>query len=274
MKLSIIVPVGDKDQWSVCEAAIRASIEAYRGEVEAEVLACFDLEHRGAFTARNEGLARATGDWIAWVDCDDLVKSDWFSRIAAEIERGGFDVLAFGIEQECAGVITTIYAPKAREMEGADYARWMLGGKGMPHWLWHRVFRRELFEGVQFAGRVLEDYQGSFQFLPRVKRVRFIPDVLYRYVRHGKGLSHYNQNMDYDAACRGYLGLADKLPVEWREEARMGVGLMMTDVILHAPGVRGLNKYVRPYFWRILFGGGMSVRFKVKSLIACAIFWR
>ena len=104
MKISVIVPVGDKNAWSVCKASIEQSLSEYRGEVVAEVLPCFDLEHRGAYIARNEGLERATGDWIAWVDCDDEVEPNWASEICAAIKaHPDVDVIQFdATEVVCA----------------------------------------------------------------------------------------------------------------------------------------------------------------------------
>lgn len=275
MKLSIIIPIGNLDEWKVCETSLRESIDAYAGSWEAEIVAVEDLAHEGAYIARNKGLKRATGDWITWVDCDDVVEPAWFATICRAIDaEPSCDMLVFGIIEEKDGKSRTIYSPRAHIEEGEKYARWMIGGLGMPHWLWHRAFRRELWEGVRFEGRVKQDYQASLQFLPRVKRVQFIPDCLYHYIRHGHGLSNYVQKMDYDAACKGFLTLVDRLPESWRHEGRRGVGLMVTDVILHDKRAKGANKYLRPFFWEILFLRGMSFRFRVKAILATLMFWR
>ena len=275
MKISVIVPVGNMDEWKVCEESILASIAAYSGKMEHELLPCFDLEHRGAYIARNEGLSKATGDWIAWVDCDDVVEPNWFTVIADTLEvNNKCDVLVFGINEVRLGKKRMLYSPNEHIEDGSSYARSMLNGLGMPHWLWHRVFKSELWKGVVFAGRVKQDYQASLQVLPKVKCVKFIPDCLYCYVKHGHGLSNYIQRMDYDEACKGFLGLINKLPEEWRDEARQGMALMLTDVILHDRSALGANKYLRPYFWRILVLRGMSLRFRIKSLLACLFWWR
>lgn len=265
-------------QWKTCEESINASIAAYHGPVKAELLPCFDLEHRGAYAARNEGLVRATGEWIAWVDCDDTVEQTWFTRIAEELGRnegtGSFDVLVFGIVQEKNGLSKVIYSPQPHDQDGDEYGREMLAPGGMPHWLWHRVFRSELWEGVRFEGRVNEDYHAGLQYLPRVRRVRFIPDVLYRYIRRGTGLSSYVQDMDYGAACREYLKLVDQLPQSWQRDARMNVGLLLADVLIHAKGVKGANRYIRPYLGRILTDPRLSFRIRIKVLIAALMFWK
>ena len=163
--------------------------------------------------ARNEGLAKATGDWITWVDCDDYVEPEWFSTISNAIESDTkCDVLVFGVNEIRQGIKRRLYSPDAHTEDGPSYARWMLGGLGMPHWLWHRAFKRELWKDVVFEGRVKQDYQASLQVLPRVKCVKFVPDCIYCYVRHGHGLSNYVQKMDYDAACKGFLMLIERLP--------------------------------------------------------------
>ena len=101
MKLSIIIPVGNLDVWAACKASLRESIDAYAGSWEAEIVAVEDLAHEGAYVARNKGLERATGDWITWVDCDDVVEPAWFATICRAIDaEPSCDVLVFGIIEE------------------------------------------------------------------------------------------------------------------------------------------------------------------------------
>lgn len=273
MKISIIIPVGDKAAWGVCEESIQASITAYRGDVVAEVLPCWDLEHRGAYIARNEGLAQATGDWIAWVDCDDVVERNWFSEIAGAIAaHSEADIIQFEATEVKDGKERPLPYRYKGNVTGDAFARELLRNDGMPAWLWTRVFRRKLFDGMSFDGRVKQDYRMFLRILPRVKKVWSIGRPLYRYIRHGHGLSNYVQSMNYHEAGNDFEKLIDELPAEWRSDAKIGLALTMADVALHSEEQNGSVQFVRRYLWRVLLDFRVSVRLKCKAILSAIRF--
>lgn len=269
MKISVIVPVGDKNAWSVCKASIEQSLSEYRGEVVAEVLPCFDLEHRGAYIARNEGLERATGDWIAWVDCDDEVEPNWASEICAAIKaHPDVDVIQFdATEVVCSKTSPLAYRYKGL-VEGKRFAHELLRNDGMPAWLWTRVFRKSLFDGAHFEGRVKHDYGMFLQILTRIKCVWSVGKPLYRYNRHGLGLSNYAQGMDYGLAGRRFESLIEALPDGWRRDGYIGLALTMADVARHSGCENGSRQFVRKYMWQVICDWKVPFRLKVKTLLA------
>ena len=272
MRISIIVPVGDEAEWKTCEASLRASISAAGEKAEAELLPCWDLEHKGAYVARNEGLRRATGDWIAWVDCDDVVEVEWFSEIAGAIGRvecgERVDVIQFDATEVKDGKTRPLTYAKQGLVSGEDFARELLRNDGMPAWLWTRVFRRELFDGTSFNGRVKQDYQMFLQILPRIRQVWSIGKPLYRYIRHGHGLSNYVQQMDYHAAGAEFEALIAKLPAAWLTDAQIGLALTMADVAVHSKGDNGSRFFVRKYLGAVLLDRKVPFRLKIKALLA------
>lgn len=269
MKISVIVPVGDMEQWKRCEESFNVSISAAPGDADFEVLPCFDLDHRGAYLARNEGLKKATGDWIAWVDCDDLVEVAWASEIvAAVVAHGEADIIQFDATEEKDGKERPLAYRFVGLVSADAFARELLRNDGMPAWLWTRVFRRALFEGLQFEGRVKQDYEMFLKLLPRIKMVWSIGKSLYRYVRHGHGLSNYVQEMDYLAAGSSFREHILRLPQEWRADAWIGLALTMADVAVHSRVNNGAAPWVRRYLWRVLYDLHIPVRLKLKCLVA------
>lgn len=269
MKISVIVPVGDMSQWAECEKSILASAEHVAGEAEIEMLPCYDLEHRGAYIARNEGLDRATGDWVAWVDCDDVVEENWAGEIIAAINsHPDVDVIQFDATEVMSGKTRLLKYRYKGMIEGERFAHELLRNDGMPAWLWTRVFKRELFAGLQFEGRVKHDYGMFLQLLPRIRSVWSIGKPLYRYNRHGRGLSNYAQDMDYGSAGRRFESLIEALPDGWRRDGYIGLALTMADVARHSGCENGSRQFVRKYMWQVIRDWKVPFRLKVKTLLA------
>lgn len=269
MKISVIIPVGDLASWKVCEKSLYTSIRLYSGDVEAELLPCWDLEHKGAWVARNEGLSKATGDWIAWVDCDDLVEENWFAEIANAIKsHEEVDVIQFDVTEIKNGKTRCIKYRYVGNVSGEMFAHELLRNDGMPAWLWTRVFKRSLFEGLVFSGRVKHDYGMFLRLLPRIKCVWAIGKSLYRYFRNGTGLSNYVQKMDYTVSGKEFENSITRLPLEWQNDAKTGLVLTMADVARHSAIENGARQWVRKYLKNVVLDGDVPLRLKVKSLLA------
>lgn len=269
MKISIIVPIGNMDEWKVCEQSIIRAITAYKGDVDAELLPCWDLEHKGAWTARNEGLDKATGDWIAWVDCDDVVELDWFREIANAIEsHADADVIQFDAIEVKKGIERPLRYWKKGDVSGDAFSRELLRNDGMPAWLWTRVFRSELFDAKRFAGRVKQDYRMFLEILPRISHVWSIGKPLYRYIRHGHGLSNYVQCMDYGQAAEDFKKTIGTLPVVWRNDALVGLALTMADVAFHSNMDNGAKSVVRKLLLKVLADRRVPSRLKLKCILS------
>lgn len=268
MLLSIIVPVGDIDSWRECEKSIVSSVIG-QGPVGVEVLPCYDLECSGAQIARNEGLSKARGEWIAWVDCDDQVEKNWFAEISnAIVAHPEVDLIQFDASEDRDG---RVYSHEYRYkcfVEGEQFAHELLRNDGMPAWLWTRVFRRELFDGLKFEGRVKHDYGMFLRVLPRVKGVWSIGKPLYRYNRSGTGLSSYAQQMDYGIAGRKFEEYIGELPREWKNDAKIGLALTMADVARHSGCENGSRQFVRKYMWQVICDRKVPFRLKIKTLFA------
>lgn len=190
VKLSIIVPT--------LKGEVPRSLESAAEREGVEIVVVKGVSPVGK--ARNEGLRRARGEWIAWVDSDDEVTDDWLVEILSKIENDSTvhlqpssspitpDIISFNVRQEWH--------------DGSGRESSFLDGRKCGQ-LWSKVFRRSLFDGLEFEGAVHEDYQIQCQMPREAKRVH-LDKVLYVYKRRAEGLS---QHRDAKATVRALWGL-------------------------------------------------------------------
>ena len=173
--------------------------------LDVEVVVVEDPESRGLSWARNEGLRRAAGDAVFFIDADDTVRPGYFSRLLAVLESTGADfaLSSFGYaplkrEYNLQGnaAIREAMLPAFFGYSFDDVRRWNAGGdlhaRREQGGVWRCVFRREFVErhAIRFDEglRLYEDSPFIAECACRADRVASIPDVLYEYAPGPQGI--------------------------------------------------------------------------------------
>jgi glycosyltransferase involved in cell wall biosynthesis len=271
VKISVIIPVGNREQYRDCRCSITKSIElAADCGLDWELVEVFDDDRNGVAWARNEGMRRATGDYLAWVDCDDAVCERWASAIAQGLQGGSVDVLTFDARVEWGNGRTgydIVYGRKEGDVPAQVFAKDVIGVGRTGGWLWNKVFRRGVLEGRRFVGNAFQDYRMMCEILPDVKSVRYLPEQLYVYRRNAAGISQYVNREASLSALKALVELADARMDAYADDMRRGVAVQAADFCRHAGGEPVLRSFLRRQLWNVWTGGDINLRVKVKCLI-------
>ena len=216
MKLSIIVPTLD--------GRVPTSLmRAIGGRADVEVVVVKDVSPVGK--ARNEGLRRATGDYIAWVDADDEVTEDWLGDILAAIGRDAPDVITFdaarvGWKGDSSDVVWRERHPSVGRLLHSAY---QAIERMCSMWLF--VSRRELWRDLWFDedAVICEDYFILPKFVSRAKSLTYIRKKLYRYISQETSLVHrygFTGDPEVMDMRRRYL---EEVPRKYRSSATLGL---------------------------------------------------
>lgn len=145
-------------------------------------------ENLGVSAARNAGLARAKGKYVAFVDPDDFAAPELFEKLVAMAQESDLDIALGNGWYHFEGRRTDypIYGEAAPVgvMSGETWLARMLAGKALLHMVWLHLYKREflLRHDMAFvAGITHEDVVWTTQALMRAGRVRYDPVPRYFY---------------------------------------------------------------------------------------------
>lgn len=161
----------------------------------------------GVGAARNAGLAVAQGEFVGFVDADDFVEPDYVSRLLRKITKHGADVAICNFSFDFpngARVPFPLLTPR-RNLSGERAAKYTMDLLTIPTFAWNKLYRRSLWDGIEFPSIYYEDVAMSARVLERADGVAVTHRALYHYCLRGSGITgHFTQKN-----VRDYLRAAE-----------------------------------------------------------------
>lgn len=135
-----------------------------------------ELEHGGVVAAREQGIAEARGEWLAFLDCDDWYESDFLQKMmaaSADADIVWCDVVELGSEKHAIR-----YTP-------SDDIVMDLLTSNKHGWLWNKIYRKEYWDMVAPSSdpscTVMEDCYMLLQLYAQKPKMTYTEEVLYNY---------------------------------------------------------------------------------------------
>ena len=186
MKLSIIIPYYNTQdmteellfalipQMDVVKQEVEVIIvddgsdKPFESPIEGSGITIYRKENGGVASARNAGMDKANGSYLAFIDSDDLITEDYIKLILEAISSNPDTVYISwrSLDRRLGKVI---------ESEADEFNPWN-------RCIWNRVFKKEWLNGLRFDESLMVAEDDDFlKRLPEAKSKTYIPKQIYLY---------------------------------------------------------------------------------------------
>lgn len=168
-------------------------------------------KNKGLSEARNVGIKESTSEFITFVDGDDMVAGDYVKKLLASLIKNDSDIAVCGFTMAPSNKSEH---PKNETISGEDATIKLLTElENYQIVSWNKIYKKSLFIDIKFpAGKKHEDSLTTYRLFAASKKVSFISDALYYYIKREDSImnseklkDHLNAKLDAASEVKKYF---------------------------------------------------------------------
>ena len=150
-------------------------------------------ENGGEGSARNRGIEEADGEYLFWVDSDDIVTKDFVNTLVDGMEKG-YELSICGFKEVKGEETINETKGEARELTRAQAMEILMQEDGYKGYVWNKMFRMDIIKKYKIRCAldipIWPDVLFGFTYMCHIEKIFYNPKQVYTYFFWEDSISH------------------------------------------------------------------------------------